>query len=111
MAKSGIRVSLGGAAYLRLYIRAGPCGGMADAIDSKSIAARHGGSTPSTGTTNAFHRCSLHPISPLFSGTSGQLLHHRSPPCPVTMSIGEYRIASRNPAHTRSYTHALGTRS
>lgn len=28
-----------------------PCGGMADAIDSKSIAARHGGSTPSTGTS------------------------------------------------------------
>ena len=29
-----------------------PCGGMADAIDLKSIAARHGGSTPSTGTRN-----------------------------------------------------------
>jgi hypothetical protein len=38
---------------------------LVDAHDSKSCSARSGGSIPSTGTTKAFHICSLHLIAQL----------------------------------------------
>ena len=51
MAEFSFEFRLAGRLTSAYILAPSPCGGMADAIDSKSIAARHGGSTPSTGTT------------------------------------------------------------